>query len=125
MTSVWRPPANPWEPPDLDIAELYALKQLHRGHASDIQQQLALKVIMVKFSCFADMTFRPGGEEGARSSTFAMGKAFVGQRIEEAINRPLPPQKDALDGRNTEEPADRRLERPSRPQEKPTRPERG
>jgi hypothetical protein len=83
------PPKNPWDAPPIDDAEVLAIKALVLGKASAFQQQLALKVIVVKFAATYDMTFRPGGEDGARASTFAAGKAFVGQRIMEATERPM------------------------------------
>lgn len=88
-TTHYVPPKNPWQDPPLDDAEVLALKALKTGSASAFQQQLAIKVIVVKLAATYDMTFRPGGAAGARASTFAEGKAFVGQRIMAAMERPM------------------------------------
>jgi hypothetical protein len=88
-----KPKANPWEPPYLEDAELLAIKSLEAGKANAGQQIIAIACIVKKIAGTYDMTFRPGGNAGARASTFAEGKAFVGQRIMEAIYRPMAARK--------------------------------
>jgi hypothetical protein len=85
------PKKDPWDPPDVSQGELIALKALAGGVANSGQQAVALAVIIRKFACAYDMTFRPGGHEGDRAASFAEGKRFVASRIIEAINRPLKP----------------------------------
>ena len=80
---------QPWDPPELDADELRALKALAAGKASDTQQLAALAVIVNKLAGTYDLPFRPG-VDGARATDFACGKMFVGQRIVNAIKRPIP-----------------------------------
>lgn len=96
----YKPPANPWEPPVLEVADLLALRALKEGKASDRQQVIALRCVLLKFCATYDMSFRPG-PDGARASDFAEGKRFVGSRILEAIERPLP-QPEKSDGRSSD-----------------------
>lgn len=84
---------QPWDPFDLDADELRAFKALSAGKASEGQQVLALSVIVNKFAGTYDLPFRPG-IDGARATDFACGKMFVGQRIVNAIKRPIPEKKD-------------------------------
>jgi hypothetical protein len=128
VTARFIPPANPWEPPPLDDAELLALKSLSAGKANAFQQQLALTTIVKKLACSWDMSFRPGGAEGARATDFAEGRRFVGARIVEAIERPMKPSKEISDGRpstdaDTGEAAGRRNPKPGRPKSKPSKPD--
>lgn len=83
-----KPAVNPWDPPELDDYDLRAIKAVAAGKASEGQQQLALDVIINKLACTYDLPFRPG-PDGPRASDFAAGKMFVGQRIVNAIKRPL------------------------------------
>ena len=100
ITDRYIPPVNPWDLPALDLQEIMALKALSTGTANAGQQKLALRTIVVKFAGTYDMSFRPGGEDGARASTFAQGKQFVGQRIAEAIDRPVKGQNHAGTGKD-------------------------
>lgn len=83
---------QPWDPPDLAPDELRAFRALAAGKASEGQQRLALDVIVHKFAGTYDLPFRPG-IDGARATDFACGKIFVGQRIVNAIKRPVKEEK--------------------------------
>lgn len=83
---------QPWDPPVLDTDELRALKALAAGKASEGQQVVALAVIVNKLAATYDLPFRPG-VDGSRATDFACGRMFVGQRIVNAIKRPMPEEK--------------------------------
>lgn len=85
-------PVHPWDPLPLDADELRAFKALAAGKASEGQQRLALEVIVTKFAGTYDLPFRPG-VDGARATDFACGRMFVGQRIVNAIKRPIVEEK--------------------------------
>ena len=88
ITTRFKPPIHPWEPPELAPVELLALKALSTGTANEGQQRMALATIVTKFAAVYDMSFRIG-PDGERATSFAEGKRFVGQRILEAIGRPM------------------------------------
>jgi len=121
---MFKPPINPWEAPELNEAEVLAVKALATGTASASQQRIALVTILTKFSCVYDMSFRPGAD-GARATDFAEGKRFVGARILNAIDRPLPtkqPEKPTDERPSPETPrADRRNPKPPARRSKPAR----
>lgn len=119
----FKPPINPWEAPELSDAEIMALKALSTGTASAPQQRIALVTILTKFACVYDMSFRPGAD-GARATDFAEGKRFVGGRILNAIDRPLPPRQEKPDERPSPETPrpDRRNPKPPARRAKPERP---
>ena len=118
----FKPPVNPWEAPELSVPEIMALKALAAGTASPQQQRMGLVTILTKFSCVYDMSFRPGAD-GARASDFAEGKRFVGGRILNAIDRPLPPSQEKPDARTSDDPRPDRLNpKPPARRGKPTRP---
>lgn len=52
-----------------------------RGDADAQKQQRALKFIIENLAGTYDEPYRPGAEEGARDTTFAIGRAFVGRQI--------------------------------------------
>lgn len=68
-------------PPVWDDAVVSALQALHRGDATQDQQQAALRWIIEVNSNAYDLSFRPGGLEGDRESCFAEGRRFVGMQI--------------------------------------------
>jgi hypothetical protein len=74
--------------PALTKEEHTALQLLHEGQADSYQQQLALKVIVNKFSRAHDMTYIPG-PTGERASAFLSGRGFVGQKILKYLNLPI------------------------------------
>lgn len=72
------PKAEPWKPSDWDVADAAALQALHRGEATDHQQQRALKFVIEVLCGTYDLAYRPAS---ARDTDFALGKAHVGQQI--------------------------------------------
>ena len=121
----FQPPVNPWEVPELSEPEIMAIKALAAGTASAPQQRMALVVILQKLACTYDMSFRPG-EGGARATDFAEGKRYVGTRILNAIDRPLPPRpQEKTDERTSAETPrpDRRNPKPPAARRKPARPD--
>lgn len=83
-----KPSVQPWDPPELDDHDLRAIKAVAAGKASEGQQVRAVKVIVEVLAATYDLPFRPG-PDGARATDFAAGKMFVGQRIVNAIKRPM------------------------------------
>lgn len=79
------PPAQPWTPPPFIPADVYALKALQAGVASEGQQKRALAWIIAAAGTY-DLAFRPGGDEGDRATAFASGKQFVGQQVVKLLN---------------------------------------
>ena len=83
----------PWDPRELDEFEIRAIKALATGTASDAQQKRALDVIVTKFACTYDQSFRPG-PDGHRATDFAEGKRWVGNRIIHTLKRPVESNKE-------------------------------
>jgi hypothetical protein len=79
---------QPWEPFTLNEFELRAFKSLANCNASDGQQKIILDVLLNKFCCVYDQSFRPG-PDGHRATDFAEGKRYVGNRILNAIKSPV------------------------------------
>lgn len=130
MVVAYRPPRHPHERADLEDHELMALKALDAGKASDSQQRIALKVILMKFARLYDMSYRPGGAEGSRETDFAEGMRSVGSAIMEAVNRPMKASGDPNARTDTNSPessatgtaAGRKNPKPERPKSKPAKP---
>lgn len=80
------PAAQPWTPPLFEPADVYALKALAAGVASEGQQKRALDFVIRTVAQTYDLPFRPGGPEGDRATVFATGKQFVGQQIVKLLN---------------------------------------
>lgn len=79
--------------PEITKEEHQALQALHRGDANDHQQQLALYVIVNKFSRAHDTMFIPGESD---QTSFLSGRGYVGSRILKYLKLPvgrLPDQK--------------------------------
>jgi hypothetical protein len=80
------PQENAWHPARYDLADAHALRVLWGGTASPDQQRRALKWVIETCCGTYDMSFRPGGPEGARETDFAEGKRAVGNQIVKLIN---------------------------------------
>lgn len=80
------PPVQPWTPPAVEPADIWAIKALYQGKASEGQQKRALDLIINRIAATYDLAFRPGGPEGERTTCFASGKQFVGQQVVRLIN---------------------------------------
>jgi hypothetical protein len=75
------PHPDPVRPADWEMADAAAIQALHRGNATPEQQRRALDHIIHNIAGTYDLSFRPGGEEGARATAFAEGKRYVGLQI--------------------------------------------
>jgi hypothetical protein len=76
----------PYRPPEYEPKHQGALQALANGTASAHQQRLALDWIVHKACGTYDEPYRPGGEDGSRDTTFALGRAFAGRQIVKLIN---------------------------------------
>lgn len=85
----------PWDPLDLDVQEIRAIKAVAAGTANDGQQRRAIEVIVHKFAGTYDQSFRPGSD-GHRATDFAEGKRFVGNRIVHTLKRTVDETKENL-----------------------------
>lgn len=87
----------PWKPPSFEPADAAAIQALAKGSASADQQRRALDWIIHQAAGTYDLAYRPGGEEGARDTTLALGRQFVGQQIVKLLNIKiglLPPRRE-------------------------------
>jgi len=71
----------PWLPADWEIADAGAIQALQRGNATPDQQRRALEWIVMQASGTYDEPYRPGGPEGERDTSYALGRASVGRQI--------------------------------------------
>ena len=60
---------------ELEDHEVYAIRAVGEGKATEYQQQLAIQVIVKKFSRVHDLLFIPGSQD---ETAFLSGRAFVG-----------------------------------------------
>lgn len=79
---------KPWEPVELEPAELAALKALAKGRADAGQQVMCLNIIIEKLSGTYQPSFRPDEWGGARATDYAEGARSVGLRIRHFITSP-------------------------------------
>lgn len=114
------PPSKPWDLPEISEPELLAIKQVSEGLAGPMQQKIALATIVKKIAGIYDMSFRPGGLEGARETDFAEGRRFVGTRIMEAVERPM--RESAKLEVDDARAKDRRNPKPPAPRDRPIKP---
>jgi len=79
----WIPKAHPYEPAVWDDDIVFAFRSFVAGKANEGQQALVWKYI--QYVCgvgeYTDMSWRPGGLEGDRETSFAEGKRFVGLQL--------------------------------------------
>ena len=79
----WKPNALPYVPAQWDEDVLMAFRSFAAGKANDGQQALVWKYI--QFVCgvgeYQDLSWRPGGPDGERLTSFAEGKRFVGLQL--------------------------------------------
>ncbi len=79
----WQQKRHPYEPPEWDEDVVLAMKSFVEGKANMGQQQTVWKWIQYVTGVgeFTDLSFRPGGADGERETTFAEGKRFVGLQL--------------------------------------------
>lgn len=76
-----QPLFQPWVPPlDIKAKDIHALKALAKGIATPDQQVHALKLIVEKLAGTYEEQFCPG-EDGRRSTDYALGMRRVGSLI--------------------------------------------
>ena len=79
----WTPKAHPYEPATWDDDIVFAFRSFVAGKANEGQQALVWKYI--QYVCgvgeYTDLSWRPGGLEGDRETSFAEGKRFVGLQL--------------------------------------------
>jgi hypothetical protein len=80
---------RPHDPAPLDDDDIMAIKALAAGRANEVQQRLAVAVIVEKFARAHDPSFWPDNE---RLSAFAAGKRFVAQQLLGIVNMDVPAQ---------------------------------
>jgi hypothetical protein len=84
----YRHKAHPYEPLDYDEDIVMAFRQFVLGKANEGQQQTVWK--WLQYACgvgeYADLSFRPGGQEGDRLTAFAEGKRFVGLQASKLLH---------------------------------------
>jgi len=78
----------------LKKSEVYAIKNLYDGKASEYEQRLALTVIVNKLSRTHDVLYIPDRPE---ASAFLNGRAFVGMEILKLLKQPIGKLKDYYD----------------------------
>lgn len=75
----------PWRPPSYEPEDVVAIQALAKGTANLEQQRRALAWIIERAAGAYEMSYRPGGEDGARDTTFAEGRRFVGNQLVKMI----------------------------------------
>lgn len=68
---------GPHIPPRYELADVSAIQALQRGDATEHQQQRALRWIIESAAGTYQFHFYPG----ERETSFALGRAFVGQQL--------------------------------------------
>lgn len=74
-----------WDPAPYQIADVYALKAVFAGTATEDQQKRAISWVMEAACGMRDMTFQHDARGGDRATAFAEGKRFVGLQIAKLI----------------------------------------
>lgn len=78
--------SSPWLPAPYVLADVSAAKALAAGTASAEQQQRFLRWVIEAAAGTYEQHYRPGAEDGARDTIFALGRAFVGQQVVKLVN---------------------------------------
>ena len=76
-------PRQPWHPSDYQIADIYAVKALAAGTASDVQQKRAWDWILFNVCELREMSFNA---DNPRVQDFAEGKKFVARQMVKMMN---------------------------------------
>ena len=71
------PHRDPVEGPDYIEADVQALRAVWNGHATADQQKRAIEWLIAAYGTY-DLSFRRGGAEADRDSTFAEGRRHAG-----------------------------------------------
>lgn len=73
------------EPAKYDLADIYAIRALEQGQASEAQQRRVLEWIVHNASNYHDLSYREDGNGGDRATAFAEGRRFVGLQIRKLL----------------------------------------
>jgi hypothetical protein len=65
--------------------DVYAIKALNRGNASEGQQQRALHWLVQRACMVDEVSYRPGSD-GDRDTAFAEGRRYVGLQVLKLVN---------------------------------------
>lgn len=76
---------HPWMPTPYTVAQAAAIRACASGAATDQQQRVAMEFIVKNLCGTYDLEYRPGSD-GARESSFAGGKRWVGLQIVKLVN---------------------------------------
>lgn len=79
-------PTPPYTVPEYTKADVTALIALKQGAATDFQQKRIVDLIINRICETYGLSFRPGGTEGDRDTSFAEGKRFVGLQLVKLLN---------------------------------------
>lgn len=84
-----KPRKAAWKPVDYEVADIYALKALGQGKASEGQQKRALDWILKYAAGRLDGNpYRSDADGGERETAFALGRNFVADQIEKLVGMP-------------------------------------
>lgn len=84
---------EPWAPPVLGLFDVASIQAVAEGVATADQQQHAMKVLIERLCGTYDEPFCPG-EDGRRSTDYALGKRRIGLMLVTFIKAPLKNFKD-------------------------------
>lgn len=74
------------QPASYEPADVYAIRALYEGKASEEQQRRAFEWI-VRHACqIYELSYRPGADEGDRATAFAEGRRFAGLQISKLLS---------------------------------------
>lgn len=76
----------PWKPAPYEPNIAAALQAMQRGAASLGQQQQLLEWLIKECCRTYDLSFRPGGADGERDTSFAEGRRSVGLQLVNMLN---------------------------------------
>ena len=79
------PSTRPWHPTPYTVDDVYALQNLEKGEANDIQQKRALAFIINSVCGTYNATFVPDSD---RETVFAEAKRHCGLELVKLINMP-------------------------------------
>lgn len=77
-----------WYPSQYDKPDIFAIKAVADGTASEDQQKRAIAWLINKAAMTYDVSFRSDADGGDRETAFAEGRRFVGLEIVKMINMP-------------------------------------
>ncbi len=80
---TWEQKPHPYLPASWDENIFMAFRAFAEGKANDGQQKLVWQYVqyLCGVGAFQDLSWRPGGHEGERETSFAEGKRFVGLQL--------------------------------------------